>query len=133
MNRTLSRAVFGVGLAAGVSIAFFAGYLDRGAADQRIEVRSTPGVVVAIRDMAKLESVSFHVEKVVEASEEQSRLWGMVQAKDAVLLVAVGDVFAGVDLAKVRDEDVRIDPTTHALHVRLPAPVITSSSLDESA
>jgi hypothetical protein len=91
------------------------------------------GVVLAVHDIAKLEATSFHVEKVVEASDEQSHMWGLVQAKDSVLLVAVGDVVAGVDLGKVRDEDVHVDPATHSLHIRLPAPEITSSTLDERA
>jgi hypothetical protein len=94
-------------------------------------VRATPGVVAAIRDMSRLDTTSFHIEKVIEARDQQSRLWGLVQPKDAILLVAVGDVVAGVDLSKLRDEDVRIDPGTHAVRLQLPAPEVLSSSLDE--
>lgn len=94
-------------------------------------VRSTPGVVAAIRDMSRLDTTSFHIEKVIEARDQQSRLWGLLQPKDAILLVAVGDVVAGVDLSKLRDEDVRIDPATHAVRIQLPAPEVLSSSLDE--
>ncbi len=131
-NPTLVRALLGGAFVVCAAAAFVAGRFDH-AQPPGVELRSTPGVVIAIRDMAKLEATSFHVEKVVEASDEQSHLWGMVQAKDAVLLVAVGDVVAGVDLSKVRDEDVRVDPETHTLHVRLPAPEVTSSTLDEHA
>jgi hypothetical protein len=97
------------------------------------QVRGTPGVVLAIRDVARLEATSFHIEKVIEARDEQSRLWGLVQTRDALLLVAVGDVVAGVDLAKMRDDDASVDPTTHALRLRLPAPEVTSSTLDDRA
>ncbi len=99
----------------------------------RVETRVTPGAITAIRDLARLEATSYHVEKVVEATDAQSRLWGLYKAKDALLLVAVGDVVAGVDLGKVRDEDVRVDEQTHAVHVLLPPPEVTSSSLDEHA
>jgi len=99
----------------------------------RTEIRATPGVVTAMRDMAKLDATSFHIEKVVEAKDEQSRLWGLLQPTDGLLLVAVGDVVAGVDLSKLQDGDVRIDPATHAIRVRLPGPEVTSSALDERA
>jgi hypothetical protein len=98
-----------------------------------LDVRATSGVVTAIRDVAKLESTSFHIEKVVEARDEQSHVWGLVQAKDTLLLVAVGDVVAGVDLSKLRDDDVSIDPVTRTVRLRLPAPEVTSSTLDEHA
>jgi hypothetical protein len=104
----------------------------RETAEER-SLRATPGVVMAIRDVARLEATSFHIEKVVEATDRQSRLWGFVQAKDALLLVAVGDVVAGVDLTKVRDGDVRVDATKGAVTIRLPPPEIVSSTLDERA
>lgn len=102
-------------------------------ASRAVEVRGSPGVVVAIRDLARLEATSFHIEKVVEASDAQSRLWGFVQAKDALLLVAVGDVVAGVDLGKLRDEDVQVGDGGRSVRVRLPAPEVFSATLDERA
>jgi hypothetical protein len=131
LTKSLSRVLLAVAVAACVALAFLAGQWDRPA--RQPDFRSTPGVITAVRDLSTLETASFHVEKVIEATDEQSRLWGMVQAKDALLLVAVGDVVAGVDLGKVRDENVRVDPATHALHVSLPAAQVISSSLDERA
>jgi hypothetical protein len=119
---------------AGVVVAFLLGRAEAPSRDgSRVDVRATPGVVTAMRDMAKLDATSFHIEKVVEARDDQSRLWGLLQPRDAILLVAVGDVVAGVDLSRLRDEDVRVDPGTRALHVRLPAPEVTSCALDERA
>jgi hypothetical protein len=126
------RVLVGTAFVACMGAAFFAGHFQEEDA-KGVQVRGTPGVVIAIRDVAKLEATSFHIEKVVEASDEQEHLWGMVQAKDALLLVAVGDVVAGVDLSKVRDEDVHIDPAKHSVHVRLPPPEVISSTLDERA
>jgi len=88
---------------------------------------------MAIHDVAKLETTVFHVEKVVEVTDAQSRLWGLLQAKDVLLLVAVGDVVAGVDLGKVSAADVRVDESAHTVSVRLPAPEIVASTLDERA
>jgi hypothetical protein len=119
-------------LGAGIAVGLLVGRpVQQGRA--AVELRASPGVVLAIRDIAKLESTSFHIEKVVEASDAQSRLWGFVEAKDALLLVAVGDVVAGVDLTKLRDEDVEIGDGGRSVRVRLPPPEIVSSTLDEKA
>jgi hypothetical protein len=135
VGRTFARSAFAVAFVAGAAGAFLLGRADRPTAlsASRVDLHATPGVITAIRDIARLEATSYHVEKVVEATDEQSRLWGLMQTKDALLLVAVGDVVAGVDLAKVRDEDVIFDEQAHTVHVRLPAPEVTSSTLDERA
>jgi len=95
-------------------------------------MRATPTVVLAVRDLSRLESESYHVEKVVELTDAQSKLFGLVEAKDAILLVAVGDVVAGVDLSNLSDADVRADDATHSVRVTLPAPEVFSASLDEA-
>lgn len=50
-------------------------------------------------------------------------------AGEEVLLVAVGDVEAGVDLSNLTEDDVRVEDKTVTL--RLPEPEISSVSLDE--
>lgn len=95
-------------------------------------VRPTPTVVLAVRDLSRLESASYHVEKVVELTDPQSKLFGLVEAKDAILLVAVGDVVAGVDLSNLSDGDVQVDDTAHSARVTLPAPEVFSAALDEA-
>jgi hypothetical protein len=123
-----------LGMGGGLAlVGYFFGRSDfaTGGQGPHTTVRATPGVIAAIRDLSRLDTTSFHIEKVVEARDQQSRLWGLVQPKDAILLVAVGDVVAGVDLSKLRDEDVRIEPGTHGVRLRLPPPEVLSSSLDE--
>jgi hypothetical protein len=131
----LVRMALGGTLVACVAVgAFLAGRADAPkATSSRVDLRASPAVITAIHEVARLEATEFHVEKVVEISNEQSRLWGLITAKDALLLVAAGDVVAGVDLAKVRDEDIRIDAPSRTIHVRLPAPQIVVSTLDERA
>src|SRR5258708_2122777 len=135
VKRLAFRLALAAALAACVALAaFLAGRASApGDAASRPSIRATPGVITAIHDVARLEATVFHIEKVIEATEQQTRLWGFVQAKDALLLVAVGDVVAGVDLAKVRPEDVHGDSTTRSIQVRMPAPAIISSTPDERA
>ena len=72
-------------------------------------IRPQPSVVIAVRELSRLETTTFHIERVIDLTEEQSRFWGWVKSKDAILLVAAADITAGVDLSKLRDEDVRAD------------------------
>src|SRR5438067_10683048 len=107
--KLLLAAVIALSLVAAVAL-----FRGRGApatpqSTSTIEVRPSPNVVLAIRDLARLETASYHMERVVEMSDEQTHLWGTISTKDVILLIAVGDVAAGVDLQKLRDEDVTTD------------------------
>ena len=64
-------------------------------------VRPLPNVLLAVHDLARIESVTFHMERVIDLTEKQSRLFGLIESRDAILLVAVADVSAGIDLGKV--------------------------------
>jgi hypothetical protein len=130
MTPALARILTATGITAALAAAFF---LGRGHAAGPSASGTPPAVVVAVRDMARLDATSFHIEKVIEVSEAQSRLWGLVEAKDAILLVAVGDVVAGVDLGKLRDSDVSVDGAAHSARLHLPAAEVMSSTLDERA
>ena len=90
-------------------------------------------LLIATRDMSRLETTQLHVEKVIDLTDTQSRFYGMIDGTDNVLLVAVGDVTIGVDLAKLADGDVSMDEKTHAAHFKLPQPEVFSSTLDEKA
>lgn len=93
-------------------------------------VRPLPNVLLAVRDLAALETVSFHMERVIDLSEKQSRLFGLIQTEDALLLVAVADVTAGVNLAKLSDGDVLIDAKNGRARLTLPPPEILHVALD---
>ncbi|EYF04092.1 DUF4230 domain-containing protein [Chondromyces apiculatus] len=94
-------------------------------------VRPTATIVTAIRDLSRLETAEVHVEKVVDLSDRQSRFFGLIQARDALLLVAAGQATLGVDLSKVRDGDISLDPETGVARLVLPEPEVFSARLDE--
>jgi hypothetical protein len=94
------------------------------------QLANTATVVVAIRNLARLESVSFHMERVIDLKDRQSHIFGLLQADDAILLVASGDVIAGIDLAKLRDGDVTIEPTARRAHLTLPPAELLLVRLD---
>ncbi|HEX6273509.1 MAG TPA: DUF4230 domain-containing protein [Polyangiaceae bacterium] len=93
-------------------------------------VRPTPGVLAKIQDMKRLESVSFHMERVIDLSEKQSQIFGLVQTEDAILLVAAADVRAGVDLAKLGPDDVKVNLDARSATIALPPAEILGAALD---
>lgn len=94
-------------------------------------VRSTPSVVVAVRDLARLEGAEFRIERVISLTDKQNRLFGLVQAEDAILLVESGAVVAGTDLSGLTDADVAVDAARHSVRITLPPSQILSARLDE--
>ncbi len=101
--------------------------------DSSAELHAKPSntLLLATRDMSRLETSELHVEKVIDLTDTQSRFYGLVEGTDNVLLVAVGDVSIGVDLAKIKDGDVTQDERTHAAHFTLPKPEVFDARLDE--
>lgn len=95
--------------------------------------KKTPSLLVAIRNVSRLETAEVHVEKVVDLTDKQSSFFGLVESKDALLLVAVGHATVGVDLSKLRDNDVSFDPVTRVARINLPEPEVLSATLDEES
>jgi len=95
-------------------------------------VRPTPNVLIAVQDLARLESASFHMERVIDLTDKQSQLFGLIQTEDAILLVAVANVSAGVDLQKLTTKDIVADPEKKTARLTLPAPEVFHAELDNS-
>jgi len=95
-------------------------------------VHPTPNVLVAVKDLARLESASFHMERVIDLSDKQSHLFGLVQSEDAILLVAVADVSAGVDLQQLKADDIVAEAPEKRVTITLPAPEVFHAELDNS-
>jgi uncharacterized protein DUF4230 len=98
--------------------------------DSGTTLRSTPSVVTAVRDLARLETVEYHVERVIDLRDRQSLLFGLIGTQDAILFVAVGQVTAGVDLSELTEGDVVVDRTQGIASVMLPAARVLSTRLD---
>jgi hypothetical protein len=86
--------------------------------------------LLAVQALARLESVEYHMERVIDLKQRQDRLFGLLQADDAILLVAAGDVVAGVDLTKLHDGDVIVEKRARHVQLRVPPPEILSVRID---
>jgi hypothetical protein len=89
---------------------------------------SLPTVVQEIRALARLETAASTMQQVVEGERTVGFLPPWLVG-DRILFVAHGEAVAGVDLARLRPEDVRVEGDR--VHVRLPEPAIFSVRLDE--
>ena len=95
-------------------------------------VNPTANVLVAVKDLARLESASFHMERVIDLSDKQSHMFGLVQSEDAILLVAVADISAGVDLQQLQATDITANPGEKRVTIRLPAPEVFHAEIDNA-
>jgi DNA-binding LytR/AlgR family response regulator len=132
--RVLGLSFVALALFAGGGLAtcsYFALGLAKQAGTQTTTVlRGTSTVIVAVRDLAVLQTTSYHMERVIDLRDRQSHLFGLFESQDALLLVAAADVVAGVDLGLMREGDIRIDTAKRSAYLRLPRPEILSVRLD---
>lgn len=123
----VSWLVAGLSLVAGVLL----GVLGLQALTRKtVDEDQRPAVISAVRELSRLEGVSFHVERVVDLRDKQETMFGLVNAEDAILLVASGDVVAGVDLGKIGPGDVVLDRERKTATLTLPPAEVFSARLD---
>jgi len=93
---------------------------------------SVPVVVEKIQSLNRLESVVYSLDTVVEGSVSTPMLPDAL-AGDKILLVVHGQSIAGIDLSKLKPEDVRIDgANSRSIHVNLPPSELFVTTLDNT-
>jgi hypothetical protein len=84
-------------------------------------------IIRQVRDLSRLETASYTIEKVITAESGQGTfpfLFG-----DRLILVARGQVIAGVDLARMEDDDILVADDGTAI-VKLPPAEVLVVTLD---
>jgi hypothetical protein len=89
------------------------------------------GTILQIRKLSRLETQSFSAERVIEARVERGNALDLLLG-ERLLLIARGEVVAGVDLSKLRDSDVTISPDGKQISLRLPPSEIFSIRIDNA-
>jgi hypothetical protein len=92
---------------------------------------SVPAVVQRIQRLNRLETVVYSIDTVVEGSKSSTVLPDLL-AGDRLLLVVHGQSIAGIDLAQLKPEDVRIENKDggQSIHITLPASQLFITTLD---
>lgn len=83
-------------------------------------------IIRDVRSLARLETIQYSIEKVITAETGQG-VFGPLFG-DRLLLVAHGYVIAGMDLAKLGPDDLKVE--NGVLYVRLPEPEVFVATLD---
>ncbi|MBN9614343.1 MAG: hypothetical protein BGO25_13180 [Acidobacteriales bacterium 59-55] len=88
---------------------------------------SVPTVVQKIQRLSRIETVVYSLDTVIEGSKSSAVLPDLL-AGDRILLIVHGQSIAGIDLSKLRSEDVRINGKS--IRVTLPASELFVTSID---
>ena len=86
-------------------------------------------VIEQVQSLSRLETASYHIEKVITAETGQGPLGFLFG--DKVLLVAYGQVIAGVDLGRLGPEDVLINDDG-TIYLCLPPSEVFVATLDNT-
>ncbi len=95
----------------------------------RIDV-SSPSVVEKIRQLSRLETVVFSLDKIVSGGRENPYLPDFLVG-DKLLLVAHGEVMAGIDLSQLQSGNVTVHGDS--VRVNLPAPQVLTTRIDNTS
>jgi hypothetical protein len=90
---------------------------------------SQPTVIASIQRLARLESVVYTMDKVVEGDRTNQYLPDILTG-DKLLLIVHGQAVAGVDLSSIQPSNVQIDG--RSVSIAMPAAQLLSVSLDNS-
>lgn len=91
---------------------------------------SATTVIERVQALSRLETAAYHVEKVITAESGQGTMDFLFG--DRLLLVAYGQVIAGVDLGAIGPDDVMTDHDQGVVFLRLPASEVFVATLDNS-
>ncbi len=129
----LSRVAWPAAFVAVAALGFAAVHDRKPAPTSEVRIEHpTPTVLKDLRELARLETLSLHVEKVVDVKDHQRRLYGMVDAEDALLFVATGEVVLGIDFGKLGERDARWDEAARTAYITVPPVEILSTRFDEA-
>jgi hypothetical protein len=90
---------------------------------------SQPTVVDRIQRLQRLETVVYTMDKLVTGAKENAILPDFL-AGDRLLMIAHGEVVAGIDFANLKPGDVRVDGKQ--VHLHLPVAQVFSTRLDSA-
>lgn len=88
---------------------------------------SVPAVVQKIQRLNRLETVVYSLDTVVEGSKSSAVLPDLL-AGDRILMIVHGQSIAGIDLSKLKPEDVHI--SGRSIRVALPASEVFVTTID---
>jgi hypothetical protein len=93
---------------------------------RKIDV-SQPAILNKIQQLERLETVRFYIDKIV-TGEHESRYLPQFLSGDRLLLIVHGEVIAGIDLSKVKPDDIIV--RKDVVKVRIPKAEVLTVRID---
>lgn len=95
-----------------------------------VVLQDQPPVITQVRELGRLETASYTVEKVLEGGVDQGNQLLNLLLGDRLLFIAHGEVIAGVDLTELQDADISVTADRQGVTLRLPPTRILTQRLD---
>lgn len=122
----LSGFLLGSAVGAALILGFMARVRNAGPGVRKIDV-SQPTILSKIQQLERLETVRFYMDKIVSGEHESPYLPEFLSG-DRLLLIVHGEVIAGIDLSKVKADDIIVRDKT--LTVRIPKAEVFTVRID---
>jgi hypothetical protein len=87
------------------------------------------GAIKQIQSLNRLETSSFSIERIIEANIARGNILDSILG-ERLLLIASGNVVAGIDMSKLKESDVIISQDGKSITITLPPSEIFSKGLD---
>jgi hypothetical protein len=133
VKQRLAIALVAVALVIGLTVAALLAVLvlRRGSSSPRIA--NTPTVILQIQSLSELVTVKYVIEKVVFAETPKTTTIDQLLPgrDDKLILLAHGIVKAGVDLSRIKPDDVEVNG--QSIRITIPRAVVTDQYLDENS
>jgi Protein of unknown function (DUF4230) len=118
--------LLGAVLAASVTSWFISWRRNAGPGARKIDV-SQPAILSKIQQLERLETVRFYMDKIV-TGERETRFLPQFLSGDRLLLIVHGEVIAGIDLSKVKADDILV--RDNILKIRIPKAEVFTVRID---
>jgi len=82
-----------------------------------------------LRALGRLESAQYVMQVVIDLEREPDNIWQQTFGTDQLLLIAEGQVVAGFDLTKIKEDDILVQDKSISL--TLPSPELLYFGVDE--
>lgn len=114
-------------VAAVLLVSWIARWRQNGGSELRKIDVSQPAILSKIQQLERLETVRFYMDKIVSGGTE-SRYLPQFLSGDRLLLIVHGEVIAGIDLSKVKSDDIIV--RNNVLTVRIPKAEVFTVRID---
>lgn len=89
----------------------------------------TPRVIITqVKELGRLETSKYMMSTIIDLKREPTTIWEQILGADSLLLLAEGEVVAGIDMTRITAQDIVVQGDT--VSIVLPQPEILYSRID---